>query len=138
MYRLVYVSAASVPFSRDELLALLQISRTNNARVGVTGMLLYRDGDFMQLLEGEEQRVKALYEHIQRDTRHTGTIVMLEERSTERLFEDWSMGFRDLDDPTVQATAGFTAFLNTALRDERFSKDPSEALTLLTMFKQPI
>lgn len=135
MFRLVYVSAASVPFAREDLIRLLESSRSKNERANVTGMLLYRDGDFMQLLEGDEARVKTLYQRIQRDPRHAGTILMLEEHSEERLFSDWSMGFRDLDDPDVQALPGFSPFLNTPLHDERFTKDASEALVLLSMFK---
>ncbi len=58
MFFLVYVSSAVRPFSRVDLDDLLATSRANNARVGITGMLLYKDGNFMQVLEGDEEAVR--------------------------------------------------------------------------------
>ena len=55
MKRLVYVSAATVPFTDAALAQLLNISRKNNVAAGITGMLVYRDGDFLQILEGGEE-----------------------------------------------------------------------------------
>ena len=60
MFHLVYVSSAVRPFSKSELVELLNVTRDNNSRLGVTGMLLYRDGNFMQVLEGGEPVVRAL------------------------------------------------------------------------------
>ncbi len=62
MFSLTYVSSAVRPFAEDELADLLAVSRQNNARLGITGMLLYKDGNFMQVLEGEEAEVRTLYE----------------------------------------------------------------------------
>jgi hypothetical protein len=135
MYRLVYVSAATTPFSKAELLDLLKLAREKNAGLGITGMLLYKDGDFLQLLEGEQAAVKALYEHIKKDPRHSGTIVVEEEETQSRLFEDWSMGFRDLSDPQVRNTPGYTPYMNTPLVADQLAKHPSAALELLAMFK---
>ncbi len=64
MFFLVCVSSATRPFSGEDLRALLETCRKNNAGSGVTGMLLYRDGKFMQVLEGDEGTVRALYEGI--------------------------------------------------------------------------
>jgi hypothetical protein len=61
MYQVFYSSAALVPFSDAELTDLLAVSRANNLRLGVTGMLLYHDGSFLQALEGEETIVERLY-----------------------------------------------------------------------------
>ncbi len=135
MYRLVYVSAATVAFSKADLLDLLTKAREKNQKAGITGMLLYHDGDFLQLIEGERSAVQALFEVIKADPRHSGTIVVDEEEAHERVFADWSMGFRDLSDPAVQATPGFTQYMNTPLVAESFAKHPSTALQLLSMFK---
>ncbi len=64
MFFLVYVSSATRPFSGEDLRALLATCRKNNAELGVTGMLLYKDGNFMQVLEGDEEAVRGLYEKI--------------------------------------------------------------------------
>src|SRR3954470_3384019 len=98
---LVYVSSATAPFTQADLLALLQISRRNNEPAGITGMLLYRDGNFMQALEGEEAAVNSAYIRISKDPRHEGLITMIKEPISERNFADWSMGFRNLDSSEV-------------------------------------
>jgi hypothetical protein len=53
MFSIVYVSSALKPFSKTDLLTLLEKSRENNTSLGISGMLLYKDGNFMQVLEGE-------------------------------------------------------------------------------------
>lgn len=135
MYRIVYVSTAVKPFDRAALLELLGKSRKNNAARDVTGMLLYKDGNFIQLLEGERAAVRSLYAIIKADPRHTGTIVLLEDEAEGRLFADWSMGFRDLSDPEVNSTPGYSQYMNTPLVAESFADDPSGALALLELFK---
>ena len=54
MHQLVYVSAATHAFTKSELLELLNKARANNQRLGITGLLLFKDGDFIQLLEGDK------------------------------------------------------------------------------------
>ncbi|MEP7187723.1 MAG: BLUF domain-containing protein, partial [Roseiflexaceae bacterium] len=61
MYYLSYASVAVTPFTSAALQALLLTSRRNNMQLGITGMLLYKDGEFMQVLEGEQAAVQALY-----------------------------------------------------------------------------
>ena len=137
MYQIVYVSSAAVHFAKPDLYALLAKSRTNNTRAGVTGMLLYRDGNFMQVLEGEEGAVRAVYERIERDPRHHGSMVLLRGETPGRHFPDWSMGFRDLSSPEERAAAagGFSDLLNTPLTGAEFATDPSRAQRLLLSFK---
>lgn len=136
MFFLVYVSSAVRPFSRSELEDLLATSRDNNARAGITGMLLYKDGNFMQVLEGEEGAVRALYDKIGDDPRHRGEITLREGFTEERQFPDWSMGFRDLQSPEARAIPGFSEFLNTPLTGREFSEDPTRAQKLLLTFKK--
>ena len=66
MYRLVYLSAAKTLFSKAELLDLLVKAREKNHRRGLTGILLYRNGDFLQLLEGEKTVVEEIFATIRR------------------------------------------------------------------------
>ncbi len=135
VYQVIYVSAATRLFSKAELLDLLKSARDNNERLGVTGMLLYKDGDFIQLLEGDEAVVKPLLAHIMADPCHHTSMVLLEEHTDARLFPGWSMGFRDLADPAVQALPGFSDFLNTPNLPDRVAHDPHGCLQLLAMFK---
>ena len=136
MYSLVYVSSARVPFSDEQLRALLEQSRRDNSVSDISGMLLYKGGNFMQLLEGEELRVTSLYGKIAKDPRHSGSMVLLKSHAPDRMFADWSMAFRNLNDPAVAALPGFSAFLNTEFNDREFSSNPSRAQALLQFFKQ--
>ena len=138
MYQVVYLSAATVRFTKAELLALLEQSRQKNASRGISGLLLYHDGDFMQLLEGEEAQVRALYVRIERDERHKGCILLIAGPVAERTFPDWSMGFRELSSPEVKAMPGYSEFLNPGTRGSAFPTDPSRALKLLRLFREQL
>jgi Sensors of blue-light using FAD len=136
VFVLTYVSSATRPFSSSDLDELLATSRDNNAGLGVTGMLLYKDGNFMQVLEGEEEDVRALYHKIMGDPRHKGEMVLLEHHAQERQFPGWSMGFRDLDSLEARDTPGYSEFLNTPLTGQEFSANPTRAQKLLLTFKR--
>jgi hypothetical protein len=136
MYSLVYVSSATIPFSDEQLRALLAQCRRDNAVSEISGMLLYKGGNFMQLLEGEEARVTALYHKIATDPRHSGSMILLKSHGERRMFADWSMAFRNLNDPSVAELPGFSPFLNTNFNDREFFANPSRAQALLQFFKQ--
>ena len=112
--QLGYASAATHRFERDELVDLLASSRRNNARRRITGMLLYHDGSFLQVLEGEAAAVESLYETITEDPRHTDAILLFRRPDTERAFGDWTMGFHAVDNP-ADAPPGLNRFLETGL-----------------------
>jgi hypothetical protein len=136
MFQLVYVSSAVTPFSKLELNALLLQARQKNTKLDVTRMLLYKDGNFVQVLEGEKEAVTSLTAVIERDSRHTGVLVILRGKTEERLFPDWSMAFRDLTDPNVKLTPGYNDFLNTPLTEAEFAREPNRCLKLLLLFKK--
>ncbi len=136
LFSLTYVSSALKPFSKSELEQLLVVSRENNAERGVTGMLLYKEGNFMQVLEGDERKVRTLYEKISVDARHKDDIVLLQGPVAERQFPEWSMGFRDLDSPGAGDIPGYSEFLNTPLSGREFSADPTRSQKLLLTFKR--
>ncbi len=97
LYRLVYASKnllnGSEPEARAAVETILDASRRNNPRVGVTGALMFNDGAFAQVLEGPQKGVEDTFERIQRDLRH-GDVTVLECRPvTERSFAEWSMAF---------------------------------------------
>jgi hypothetical protein len=136
MNTIVYVSSAVNPFSKGDLTTLLEKSRENNAAMKITGMLLYKDGNFMQALEGDDNDVGTLREKIERDPRHRGFIQILSKSISERAFADWSMGFHDLRSPEANQTAGYSDFLRTPLTGAEFSSNPSRCQKLLLCFKK--
>ena len=136
LYSMIYVSSAVTLFSSAELVALLEKSRANNTRLGVSGILLYKDGNTMQLLEGERDTVLALYERIAGDPRHRGLLRLLEGPAEARQFPDWSMAFHDLGALDAHAIPGYSEFLNTPLTGAEFSANPTRCQKLLTTFKR--
>ena len=91
--QLVYASAASVEFDEGDLIELLRRARRNNEELGVTGMLLFHEGSFIQVLEGPPDVVEALYDEIMRDPRHGDHTLIYRCEQSERCFASWSMGF---------------------------------------------
>lgn len=90
---LVYTSRAVVGFGMDDLDTLLDHARTANARSDVTGLLLFKDHRFLQLLEGPEAAVREKMLLIEDDPRHEQVTVLLEEEVPDRQFPDWTMGY---------------------------------------------
>ena len=97
LYQLLYVSGATGPVGADDIAQILTASRRNNARLGVTGMLLYAGGAFIQVLEGEEQTVRDLSRRISHDRRHRNFMVLVEQQAEQRAFAQWQMGFKRLE-----------------------------------------
>ena len=135
LFSLVYVSSAKELLSPADLSALLQTSRRNNQREGVTGMLLYKGGNFMQALEGEPEAIHRLHERILKDRRHHGLLTLLEKPIKERQFTQWSMGFSNLGDPLLRGLPGYSDFLDVPLSAEALAADPSRAQKLLQLFR---
>ncbi|MDC6170312.1 BLUF domain-containing protein [Paucibacter sp. XJ19-41] len=92
LVRLLYASRAASPMSEAELAAILKSSRAHNPAEGLTGLLCYSDGIFMQVLEGGRDAVHARYKSIIGDTRHRDVILLSYEEVAERHFAGWSMG----------------------------------------------
>jgi hypothetical protein len=132
VFYLTYVSTATRPFSEADLNELMARSYENNARLDLTGMLLYKEGNFMQVFEREEKDVRVLYEKISDDLRHKGVVLLQQGHLEERQFPEWSMGFRDLDSPEVRAIPGYSEFLNTPLTGQEFSTEPARTTGIVT------
>lgn len=138
MISLTYVSLAAHPMSDDELKDILSVARQNNEQLGVTGMLLYRDGFFIQALEGEEKVVKDLYESIRQDPRHHHVVTVDVHPITERVFVGWHMGFNKITDHAIEGLDdAYTDFLNNP-NAAYFTDKPDRAKTLLYSFRNQI
>lgn len=135
-YSLVYVSIANEEVREEELLEILRVSRINNSRTGITGILLYKNRKFMQLLEGDEDAVCKTFARIGRDSRHRDVTVLFQNETDERDFADWSMGFQNLDEQAARATPGYSRFLEAEFSLFEFASDPSRAHQLLRIFRR--
>ena len=138
LYQFVYTSTATGPFSRADLVELLKGSVRRNTRAGITGLLLYQSGAFMQALEGEKTALVELFEKISRDPRHHHIIRLIQGPIPERTFPNSAMAFRDLDTPELLKLAGYSGFLNTPLNGELLAKDIPACKRLLLIFKKNV
>lgn len=93
IHQLIYESRPSAGIDEDALIDILDRTQYKNLRLGISGLLVFHNGKFMQLLEGEEKQVKELFEIIRRDPRHTDVTVTLETDSQTRIMPSWVMGF---------------------------------------------
>lgn len=93
MIQLCYISTARPHVGWDDVDQILHASRRNNARVRVTGLLLFNGKRFLQLLEGETAAVAATYQRIQADDRHFAVVKLSEREITKREFGGWDMAF---------------------------------------------
>jgi hypothetical protein len=123
MTSIVYTSTALHPFSDEDLGQLLVTSRANNARTGLTGMLLYRSGRFLQVLEGPEDSLKERMAIIGADSRHAGVRVLLREPIAERQFPDWTMGHEPFSASLAKDIPGY----RSTFEDE----DPADTIQAL-------
>lgn len=125
VFSTVYTSAETAPFDGDDLTRLLTQSRSANEALGVTGVLLYRQGRFVQYLEGDEATVRMLVDRIEADPRHRGFRVLVDDEHDSRYFPQWTMGFVSEEPEEALMPIGFrTAFNDIDALDE----DPPAAL----------
>lgn len=92
LVRLMYASRAVEDIDHDALLAILRKSKANNPALGVTGVLCFSGGIFLQVLEGGRAGINELYNRIVGDNRHTDVMLLSYEEVGERRFAGWSMG----------------------------------------------
>lgn len=135
MIHLAYVSSATHLMTQTELLELLAQARDINKELGVTGMLLYKDGSFLQVLEGEEEAVHDVYRRICNDPRHDRVHVLFDEPIENRDFPDWSMGFQNLDSREAQGVKGYRPFFDDDMAAREMFKDRTRAKKLLLLFR---
>ena len=114
LVRLMYVSRASDSVNQNELVAILKKSKATNVGIGVTGVLCFSAGIFLQVIEGGRSAVSALYNKIATDPRHHDVVLLSYEEVTERSFAGWSMGRANLArlNPSLVMKYSETALLN--------------------------
>ena len=130
----IYTSCQTHPMSGAEIDALLNHSRESNARHGISGVLISAGGWFMQVLEGEPQKIDELYAKILVDSRHTRVTRIILEAIPHRYFGDWTMGLSHLN------SADLAQIINDGDAEQReamlASVDEGRAKKLLRAFSE--
>ena len=93
MLQLVYISSARQPITEADCRNLLDTSRRNNSRSGVTGLLVAGKRRFLQAIEGPTDAVRTTYARIITDPRHYACVLLSEHYLDERHFGSWAMGY---------------------------------------------
>jgi hypothetical protein len=118
--------------SEEDISALLSKCRTNNTQNGITGMLIYFDGTFVQFLEGPEENLNQLFAKISKDKRHQDVILLLDGQTEKREFADWTMAYKKLSVYEVNKIEGLKNFQ----KEDLFKgKDPNTEHPGLIMIK---
>ncbi|WP_372656401.1 BLUF domain-containing protein [Hydrogenophaga sp.] len=115
LHELIYVSLAVREMDTSDLSALLDESRAFNEAHDITGMLIYHRQEFMQLLEGDEAEILALYEKIRKDARHHEVIKYWDGPIKARSFAAWSMAFVAPEASELRKRPGYEALLEQGL-----------------------
>jgi hypothetical protein len=132
--QLIYVSAAKRPQTDAELIGLLNVSRARNKAAGLSGLLLYDQGCFLQVLEGEPARVSAMFAKIARDERHHRISTLSDAHVDTRSFAAWSMGFSNATPDLIRDVPGFSDFFRSLANPA--PAHASFALRLVDGFRQ--
>lgn len=135
LIQLIYVSSSPDPqVSPIELERILQSAVRHNLAQGITGMLLYANGTFIQVLEGEEAAVDETFARVERDPRHTGVFVIDRAPIRDRAFGQWSMGFKRLGQADAVSHPSYAPFFEHGFDLSQIQARPGVALEMLTDF----
>ena len=140
MHELFYCSMAVREMFDEDILDMLKVAREKNARLDVTGLLVYqkRIREFMQILEGEKQVIFDLLDTIRKDKRYEGLHLVYDGTVPERNFKDWSMGFAGLESVDKSKLEGVSEYLEKGYTHELIREKPSYATVLMETFKKSL
>jgi hypothetical protein len=137
MIQITYLSRASAPLSAERLLALLQQCRDNNPASGITGMLFYGNGTFLQVVEGDAAAVEALVARIARDPRHSDFRILGRRTVEHREYADWTMGFERVTDAGLRDIEGLQDFSAADFTPAGLAAREDVVETLMERFRAP-
>ena len=129
LIQLIYISYSKGFFDQQQLSELLAVCKKENSKHGITGLLLYKSGVFMQVIEGERAEIEQLYKNIENDDSHTGIILLIKESISNRELPDWSMSIQKVP---VSMTKEYSQFFTCSSYDNMLA---GKAKTLLLSFK---
>jgi hypothetical protein len=133
LFQLIYMSSL-VTDEPQILPAILDSSVRNNKRRDITGMMLYSDGNVMQVLEGDTDAVLVTFKSIESDVRHSDIYVLVQGEIATRNFSSWSMGFKQISKSDLEKFPIAAQVFKARTDDISQRVQPSEALIVLKSF----
>ena len=136
LIHIVYVSIASKDLNELDLELLLKDIRSKNQEKKITGLLLYNNGSFIQVIEGEKETIQSVFSIIKNDLRHSNVVKLHEDNIEKRAFPDWCMGFRKISNKKTSQIRGFSDYMNNENPEKAIIVSTKEVMDLLDSFKQ--
>lgn len=131
LYELIYRSTAKPGTTAQDLEDILKTARDFNRANNITGCLLYHDGQFLQILEGDFQVLLDLYDRIKRDPRHREFLLLHMKETSQRIYSNWTMAFKSLNRNQLSNYSIVTEFteLETNEDESSMAKELFEAIS---------
>ncbi|MBQ0736432.1 BLUF domain-containing protein [Aquimarina celericrescens] len=126
-YIISYVSTVNPDLSNTDIAKLMDHVNVHNNTIGLTGILIYSEGNFFQVLEGEEEIVKRMFERIKKDSRHYNIIKMLDKEMNDHSFSEYHSSFTVISDHYSQTE--LQEFLN---KEKDYNPEHYKSILYLT------
>ena len=137
LHHLIYLSRATEPFSDHDLETLLAQARRNNSAQHITGALVYGNGQFAQIIEGEQRVLEDLYNRLLLDPRHSQVTKFADKAIATRSFGEWSMAFQAASTAQLQGQPGYVALDALNLEPAGLSATDTQLLGMIASFVLP-
>jgi len=137
MHQIIYMSHAVAPLTSTQLYQLLALARQRNTKSAITGILLYGNERFVQVLEGEKEAVQDLYERIKHDARHQHVTAYADKAISKRMFTEWAMAFQFSGPKQAAASTGYLGAAETAAEVLGIQSIDASLLAVLRDFTLP-
>lgn len=138
LYEILYSSISVVKFDAQAIKDLLRQCFDNNEKNGITGCMIYKKREFIQVVEGEKEQVLQLFEKIKKDTRHTKIKIIWEGETAKRSFDKWLMGFYNFDELNKTEILGFADILKKGMKEAPTTNYESVASRLFSLLSEDI
>ena len=128
MYQLTYRSKARPDITDKEILDILKVAKKKNGKKNISGCLVFHRGVFIQILEGTQEGIEAIYERIKMDIRHSDIELLWEGSTEERVFPDWHMAYHSLNKANSESEVAL--FEKNLLMLAKISVKPTASVNL--------
>jgi hypothetical protein len=137
MYELIYRSVAKPNLNADDIAKILETARNFNSKNEITGCLLFHNNEFIQIIEGEKEKLLQLYDSIKNDKRHSSVLLLAEDEIKERIFPNWSMAYYQLKE-NDNINIDKLLFVNNLITLSELIAKPSHASRLFWMMAKQL
>ena len=138
MLQIIYASAATKDLIQsEEIDRLISKAVANNSKYNITGVLLYRSGIFIQLLEGDPESVEATFAKIKIDSRHSNVTEVARILNGSRIFPEWSMALKKIDDSFDLTIINEVLYWNRKISESKKITN-QQIIQMLSFFREKI